>query len=78
MACDQFVLDRWEFTEEKSAGEHARCHILVVLSGEVAVSGDPAEEPLRAGETLLLPAAIGPVRLESRQSPVVLLDVYLP
>lgn len=78
VACDQFVLDRWEFADSRSAGEHARCHILIVISGEVRVDGDPAENPLRAGETMLLPAAFGPARLEPCGSRVVLLDAYLP
>ncbi len=78
VACDQFILDRWEFDEPMSAGEDSRCHILIVLAGEISVERDPAERPLRAGETLLLPAVIGPVRLDPSKTPVVLLDVYLP
>ena len=75
--CDKFTIDRWEFSEAMSAGEDSRCHILVVLEGEVSVEGDPIGRPLRAGETMLLPASLGAVRL-TPHSPVVLLDAYLP
>jgi mannose-6-phosphate isomerase len=78
VACEQFILDRWEFVERMSAGEDSRCHILIVLAGEIRVERDSAERPLRRGETLLLPAAAGAVRLDPIEAPVVLLDVYLP
>ena len=78
VACDKFLLDRWELAEPRTAGEGTRCHILTVLSGAVTVAGDPAGRPLLKGETLLLPAAIGPVIIEPTESPAVLLDAYLP
>ena len=75
---DKFVLDRVELRESKTAGEFDRWHIIVVLSGEIDVAGDPMEKPLRVGETMLLPAAIGPIELKPVQGTVDLLDAYLP
>jgi mannose-6-phosphate isomerase len=75
--CDKFVLDRWQFDAPQEAGDGARCHIVAVLSGTVHVAGDTAGGALRAGDTLLLPAAVGPVRL-TPNAPAVLLDAYLP
>ncbi|NIL95603.1 MAG: class I mannose-6-phosphate isomerase [Planctomycetales bacterium] len=75
--CDKFVLDRWQLSGSQPAGGDHRCHILAVLEGAVYVDGDAAKEPLGRGQTILLPAAAGEVRLESRQQ-VTLLDAYLP
>ncbi len=78
IACDKFVLDRWNLTEPATVGQPDRCHILVVLSGAVNVAGDPAGRPLQRGETLLLPAALGATVIEPTESAAVLLDAYLP
>jgi len=77
VACDKFILDRWEFDVPHEAGDRTRCHILAVLSGSVRVAGDATARPLGAGDTLLLPASVGPV-LFAPEGPVVLLDAYLP
>jgi hypothetical protein len=49
-----------------------------VIEGAVTVDGDAAERPLRMGETILLPAAAGPTRLDPQPPRAVLLDIYLP
>ena len=78
VACDKFILDRWELNGPRTVGESDRCHILVVLSGSVNVAGDPVRQPLKRGETLLLPASLGAVTVEPAESQAELLDVYLP
>jgi mannose-6-phosphate isomerase len=77
VACDKFVLDRWKLSTPQPAGGDERCHILMVLTGEAELDGDPGPEPLRAGSVVLLPAALGAVTVRPRQ-PAVLLDAYLP
>jgi mannose-6-phosphate isomerase len=77
VACDKFVLDRWSFSDPQPAGGDDRFHILAVVEGAVSVAGDPTDEPLVRGQTLLLPASLGPVRL-TPHAPAVLLDMYLP
>jgi mannose-6-phosphate isomerase len=76
-ACDKFILDRWVFDSPKQVGGDDRCYLLAVLEGEVAVQGDAGDGPLGVGGTMLLPAAIGSVRLEPR-GPATLLCAYLP
>jgi hypothetical protein len=49
-----------------------------VIEGSVAVEGDPAGRLLRLGETLLLPAAAGSLRLDPQPPSAVVLDIYLP
>lgn len=77
VACDKFVLDRWEFDATQTIGGDDRCHILAVLEGEVRVSGDPMDEPLTRGQTMLLPAAAGECKLITRTE-TRMLDMYLP
>ncbi|MDH3719336.1 MAG: class I mannose-6-phosphate isomerase, partial [Planctomycetota bacterium] len=70
--CDKFVLDRWQFDQPQPAGGDQRCHILAVLQGAVHVQGDAADQPLRRGQTILLPAAAGEVRLAPVEPTVLL------
>lgn len=76
VACDKFVLDRWELEQSEEIGGDNRFHIVAMLRGEIDVEGDPLGRPLRTGQTMLLPA-------DRRTSLVargkaVLLDAYLP
>lgn len=77
VACDKFVLDRWKLNAPSRLGGDDRCHILAVIQGSVRISGDPENEPLRAGGVVLLPAALGNVEL-TPQIDTVVLDAYLP
>ncbi len=75
--CDKFVLERGEFSEPQLIGGDDHCHIIVVIEGEVGVELDPSERPLQLGQTMLLPAAVGPTRLTPRGRSVAL-DAFLP
>jgi len=77
VACDKFVLDRLSLQGAHRIGGDARCHILAVLAGTLAVSGDPLGSPLTAGGVVLLPAELGAVEVRSSADAVVL-DAYLP
>ncbi len=77
VACDKFVVDRWRFSTSRSLGGDNRCHILVPLSGCVAVERDACPTPLGLGQTMLLPAAAGSVDLAPHGA-VTMLDIYLP
>lgn len=74
-ACDKFVLDRWTLTAPASLGEFERCHFLAVVEGKATLPGDST--PLRAGDTVLLPASAGPIAVQPIGR-AVLLDAYLP
>jgi len=75
--CEKFLLDRCRLDMPRTLGGDRRCHILCVLEGAVRVDGDPADRPLRLGETMLLPAAAGEVGIRPEGYAVVL-DAYLP
>lgn len=77
VACEKFVLDRWNLERPQAIGGDERFHIVSVLRGSVQVAGDTLGEPLRVGQTMLVPASIGPVGLTPSPQ-AQLLDMYLP
>jgi mannose-6-phosphate isomerase len=79
VSCDKFVLRRWELPEMAKtaiAGDD-RFHILSVIAGSVSIWGDPAGQPMRTGDTALLPAAVGPLELTAH-APSTILEAHLP
>jgi mannose-6-phosphate isomerase len=77
VACDKFVLDRRTFSGEASIGGDERFHIVYVVAGEIRAAGDAAESPLSFGQTILLPACVGEVLLQSHVQATVL-NMFLP
>lgn len=75
--CDKFVLQRWSFNEPMQIPNDSRCRLLAVLTGSVEVEHDPAQAPLTRGETMLVPASAGGVRVVPQESSVVL-EMHLP
>lgn len=74
---EKFVLDRWELEAAEPVGGDRRCHIIAVLEGSLKVEGDPADRPMPAGGTVLLPAGLGQVQLSPRGR-TVLIEAHLP
>jgi mannose-6-phosphate isomerase class I len=77
VTCDKFVIDRLSFSNLETIGGDARCHIALVIDGQIDIGGDPAEQPLVRGHVVLLPAELGPVPVRAT-GPTVVLDTYLP
>ncbi|MBN2218218.1 MAG: class I mannose-6-phosphate isomerase [Pirellulales bacterium] len=75
--CEYFSLGRWDFSRSVSLGGDERCHLVSVVAGSAIIGGDAAEGPLRLGQTILLPAALGPT-LVTPEGNATLLDVTLP
>jgi len=75
--CDKFMFDRWRFDSTEAFPDDDRFHILSVVQGSVEVTGDPSEQPLRLGGTMLLPAQRGGVELRASDETIIL-DAYLP
>jgi mannose-6-phosphate isomerase len=73
--CDKFVLERWQLTKPKQIGE-GRCSLICVLDGQLAISNDPLLEPLRRGQTALLPA-LSPALLTPQPAATLLIS-WLP
>lgn len=93
VACDKFVLDRWELSGIKSLRSGKRFHILSVLEGEVLLGSGPEAAAhlshgsttsdevsllsLLRGQTVLIPASLTSIAL-APLGRAVLLDMYLP
>jgi mannose-6-phosphate isomerase class I len=77
VACDKFVLDRWQIETPQQLDLDDRFHIVTAVGGEVNVSAGAEKAQLRRGDSLLLPACLGEVQFVS-QGRAVLLDMYLP
>jgi mannose-6-phosphate isomerase len=77
VACDKFVLERWNLKTPQALTSDERFHIVAVLDGAVQLEGDPLGQSLSKGQTALVPAACSR-RLITPLEPSILLDVYLP
>lgn len=60
VACAYFELERWTLSAATEIGRDDRFTILMTLDGEALVRAPRGDLPLRRGETILLPASIGP------------------
>jgi len=75
--CNQFILDRWQLDSPQQIGGDERFHILAVLEGTVRLSGDPCEQPLKKGDSVLLPAQSASTEVAPLENATIL-DSYLP
>jgi mannose-6-phosphate isomerase len=58
VACDKFVMNRRSISAPITVGGDGNFRILAVTKGSVEIENDPATEPLRMGQTALLPACL--------------------
>lgn len=66
--CDKFLIRRHRILENQTdvqLSDEVRCRIVLVTGGILTIQGDPANEPLERGQTILLPAALKGVRLSA-------------
>jgi mannose-6-phosphate isomerase len=75
--CDKFILDRVSIDSPCIIGGDDRFHILMVVEGSLQIEDDPASEPVYRGDTVLMPACLGSVRIATQIKSIVL-DAYLP
>ncbi len=77
VSCEKFVMRRHELTMAKSFGGDQRFRILAVVAGEVTVAGDPSGQPLKHGETALLPASLPATSVNASEG-AMLLEIFVP
>ncbi len=56
VSCEKFAMRRHRFDSPKTIGGDGKFRILAVTAGAVVVQGDPSNQPLSHGQTMLLPA----------------------
>ena len=57
IACEKFIIDRWDFDQPQTIGGDDRFHIVCVLQGAVRIEGDPQIAPLPRVEPHSCPPA---------------------
>ena len=77
VGCDKFVLDRYEIDARTVLPDQQSCRLLAVLSGSVTVARDPSGQELRMGQTVLLPACLGEVTIDT-SADATMLVISLP
>jgi mannose-6-phosphate isomerase len=76
--CDKFVMRRHTVQKSITVGGDDRCHIVVVVDGEVKVEGDLASCDLAFGQAMLIPTSVGETKVFAGPSSAKILDIYLP
>ena len=77
VACDKFILDRWDVESDQTLLTRDRFHLLSVLSGQLRVGNGENSTMLTMGTSMLIPACCSSVEITAIQ-PSVMLDAYLP
>jgi mannose-6-phosphate isomerase class I len=77
VACDKFVLDRWQLDADEQFVNDNRFRILAVIEGCVIVAGSGIANEVRKGGTLLIPACCREIQMRP-QGRAVVLEIYLP
>jgi len=75
--CNGFIWERLRFDSIETLGGDDRCRVICVVQGATQIAGDPAGTPLRRGDSVLLPARLGSVRLTPLE-PTELLAAFPP
>jgi len=77
VACDKFIMNRRLISESTSIGGDGKFRILAVTQGSVEIENDPSAEPLKMGQTALLPACLPATRL-SPSGDAEVLEILVP
>jgi len=72
VVCPYFEIERWTIEAPEEVGRDDRFTILMVVEGDIEIRGPDGDQPVRRGETLLLPASLGPTMIHPTGRAVVL------
>ncbi len=78
VACDKFCMNRRAFDRPLTVAGDGRFHILAVTRGELHIEGDPSAQPLKLGQTALIPAAADSRTLTPGDGGAELLEIHVP
>ncbi len=77
VACDKFILERWQLSGSLQVPSESRFRLLAVLSGQLQIEHEYMPLPLAPGSVVLLPASLADLQLHA-QPDTVILHVVLP
>ena len=78
VSCDKFVLNKLSLDAPMLIAGDGKFHLLAVTRGEVRIEFDPSDQPLKFGETALLPASLPALTLTPGTEGAELLEIHLP
>lgn len=78
VSCDKFVMDQFRLNRPTRIGGDGRLRILAVTSGAMRVEGEPSEQPLEIGATVLLPACLQGTNLLPAGDGAEFLEISVP
>jgi mannose-6-phosphate isomerase len=58
VSCDKFILEKISLTQPSKIGGDGQFRLLAITAGELTIDGDPSNQPLKFGQTALLPASL--------------------
>jgi mannose-6-phosphate isomerase len=76
--CPYFAVERWRLSAPESIGSADRFTILIGLNGGSTVEFQERSYPIESGQTLLLPASIGPCRVSPQNTGATILACVVP
>jgi mannose-6-phosphate isomerase len=76
--CEKFVMNRARLDDPMEIGGDGRFRILAVTSGSLTAVGDPSNQPLNLGDTVLLPACLAKTKLIPQVEGTEFLEIHVP
>ena len=78
VSCEKFQMSQGKLTQPSQVGGDGRFRILAVTDGAVSIAGDPSSLAMNLGNTVLLPACLGPTQVTPGPNGVDLLEIVVP
>lgn len=76
--CDKFAINHGVWDREFEVGGDGLLRIITVMDGSVSVQGDPSDQPMNVGDTVMLPACLGPTFFSPLSNTVEVLEFHVP
>ena len=77
VSCDQFTMRHGKPTENWTTCGDGKFRIFAVIGGSMSIQNDPAESPLKLGDTTLLPACLDATEISVGAKGVELLEITI-
>jgi mannose-6-phosphate isomerase len=76
--CEKFVMNRVKLINPMEITGDGRFRILAITSGALNVVGEPSQQALNLGDTVLLPASLAKTELIPQAEGTEFLEIYVP
>ena len=76
--CDKFEMRRGNWNQSFEVANDHRFRMIAITGGSLSITGDPSGQPLKLGDTALIPACLGAVECMPGPAGVELLEISIP